>query len=170
MGDFDLEDLNAWLLNSQVRHLNVKSVEVDTIETLVDSGSQSAFAHFVDSSCVVQGTHLVELTVQLIELPDRTRVTHKHVPETARLRSVASLEFVDNLVEVPRECQHVCMFLLGELGVDTKSFVLVSDIDLGLLVILGDYCSVGEFTSSDLGHHNLLHFGSSHEQSLLNRS
>lgn len=138
MSNLDFEHLDAWLLDSQVRHFDVQAVEVDTVETLVDSSSQVALAQLVDAFGVVQSAHLVELTEKLVELSHGTRVLDEGRPEAARLGTVPSLELVDDFVEVPWESEHVSMLLLRELSVDAKSCIFISDVDFALLILLGD--------------------------------
>ena len=138
MSNLDFKHLDAWLLDSQVRHFDVQAVEVDTVETLVDSSSQVALAQLVDAFGVVQSAHLVELTEKLVELSHGTRVLDEGRPEAARLGTVPSLELVDDFVEVPWESEHVSMLLLRELSVDAKSCIFISDVDFALLILLGD--------------------------------
>jgi len=138
VSNLDFKHLDAWLLDSQVRHFDVQAVEVDTVETLVDSSSQVALAQLVDAFGVVQSAHLVELTEKLVELSHGTRVLDEGRPEAARLGTVPSLELVDDFVEVPWESEHVSMLLLRELSVDAKSCVFISDVDFALLILLGD--------------------------------
>ena len=49
---------------------------------------------------------------------------------------MSSLELINDLVEVPREGEHIGMLLLRELNVSTESSVLVGNIDLVLLLLL----------------------------------
>jgi len=138
VGDLDFEHLDVRLLNCQVGHFNVQAMEVDTVETLVDSSCQVALAQLVDAFGVMQSAHLVELTEKLVKLSHGSRVLDEGRPEATRQGTVPSLELVDDFVEVPWESQHVSMLLLRELSVDAKSSVFISDVDLALLVLLGD--------------------------------
>lgn len=138
MRNFDFEHLDVRLLHSQVRHFDIQSMEVDTVETLVYSCSQVTLAQLVDAFSVVQSAHLVELTEKLVELSHGTRVLDEGRPEAARLGTVPSLELVDDFVEVPWEGEHVSMLLLRELSVDAKSCVFISSVNFALLVLLGD--------------------------------
>ena len=60
MGKLNLKNLDARLFDSEVGHLDVESVEVDAIQTLVDSVGKLAFAGCLDASLIIQGTALVE--------------------------------------------------------------------------------------------------------------
>ena len=81
MGQFNLEHLNAWLLYRQVRHFNIQAMEVDTVETLINCLGKLAFTDLVDSLLVVQGAELVELSEEVVELGESSRVLGVGRPE-----------------------------------------------------------------------------------------
>jgi len=68
VGDLHFKHLDGRLLYSKVRHLNIKAVEVDTVETLVNCLGKLAFTNFLNSNSVVQSAELVELSEQVVEL------------------------------------------------------------------------------------------------------
>jgi len=157
VSDFDLEDLDAWLLNSKVSHLDIEAVEVDAIETLVHSLSKPAFADLADTASVVKRAHLVELTEEDVEFTDGARVFGEGRPEASQ-RAVPALEIIDDLIEVPWEGQDVSVLLLAELCVDTKSGVFVSKVNIAFVLLRHDSCGVRELSRGNLGHSH--HVGS----------
>ena len=70
MSDFNLQDLDVWLLNCEVGHLDGQSMEVDSIETFVHCLSKPWLAVNVDALLVVHGACLVELSEQAVEFDD----------------------------------------------------------------------------------------------------
>ena len=118
MSELDLKHLDARLFDGQVGHLDVKTVEVDTVETLVDSASQFAFTDHLNAFIVVARTTLVELTEKDVKFVEGARVSSVGAPEATGNRLVLSLELIDDFVEIPGESKHVGMLLLRELGVD----------------------------------------------------
>lgn len=135
MSDLNLKYLHTGLLNSEVGHLDVEAVEVDTVQALIDGLGEPTFADFADALGIMKRTHLVELTEEFVELADGTGVTHKGGP-VAGLRLVSALELVDDFVEVPWEGEHIGMFLLAELGVDTESGVFVAHVNFVTRLLL----------------------------------
>ena len=144
MSDLDFEDLHAWLVNSQVGHLHIKTVEVDALETLVNCRCEPSLANLLNANLVVQGAELMELTEKRVELEERARVASPSAPErAASKRTVLSLEFIDDLVEVPGEGQDVGVLLLRELSINSESGIFRGNINLAsLLLSLGNDCSV----------------------------
>ena len=142
--NLDFEDLHAWLINSQVGHLHIKTVEVDALETLIDSRGEPSLANLLNANLVVQSTELMELTEKRVELEERARVASPSAPErAASKRTVLSLEFIDDLVEVPGEGQDVGVLLLRELSINSESGIFRGNINLAsLLLSLGNDCSV----------------------------
>lgn len=67
MCDLNLQDLDTWLRHSKVSHLDVETVEVDSIETLVDGLRKSWFTVGINAFGVVKGTSLVESSVEIVE-------------------------------------------------------------------------------------------------------
>ena len=136
VGDFNLEHLDAGLFHGQVGHLNIQTMEVDTIETLIDSLGEFALANFLYSNGVVQSAELVELSEQVVELGECARVFGVGGPEAAWHGSVPGLKLVNDLVEVPREGQHIGVLLLGEFCVHTESCILRGKVDLATTLLL----------------------------------
>ena len=68
VSDFYLQHLDARLLNSQVCHLDVQAMEVDSLNTLVDSASKPAFTNVLNALAVGDGAELMELTEEVVEL------------------------------------------------------------------------------------------------------
>jgi len=56
-----LEHFDVGLMDSKVGHLNVKTVEVDAVETFVDCLGKLAFANLLNPDSVVQCAGLMEL-------------------------------------------------------------------------------------------------------------
>ena len=164
VSDLDLEDLDAWLLNGKVSHLDIEAVEVDAIETLVHSLGQPAFADLADTTSVVKRAHLVELTEEDVEFADGTGVFGEGRPE-ARHRAVPALEVVDDLIEVPREGQDVSVLLLAELCVDAKSGVFVAKVNIAFILLRHD--GVRELSGGKLGHSQLVGSRGGEHQSLM---
>ena len=54
-----------------------------------------------------------------------------------------SLELINDLIEVPREGEHIGMLLLRELNVDSKSGILISGVNLAFFLLLRNDC-IGE--------------------------
>jgi len=81
MVELDLENLNAWLGDGQIRHLDIQTMEVDAIKTLIDGPGQLALADLLNSHLVVHGTELVELSEQVVKLGEGARVVGVGGPE-----------------------------------------------------------------------------------------
>ena len=81
MSDLNLKYLDRRLLNSEVGHLDVKTMEVNTIKTFVDRCCKSALTYLLDASLVREGTVLVELSEQVVELDKGSRVLGIQGPE-----------------------------------------------------------------------------------------
>jgi hypothetical protein len=125
VGNLHLEHFDGRLSHSKVGHLNVKAVEVDTVETLVDCQAKLTFANFPNSFFVVQCAELMELPEQVVEVYKGARVVSVYAPEGIILQSLMlGLEIINDLVKVPREGQNVSMFLLRELSVNAESGIL----------------------------------------------
>ena len=121
-------------------------MEVDALETLIDSRCEPSLANLLNANLVVQGAELVEFTEKRVELKERARVASPSAPErAASKRTVLSLEFIDDLVEVPGEGQDVGVLLLRELSINSESGIFRGDINFtSLLLSLGNDCSVRE--------------------------
>jgi len=104
MVDFNLKNLNAGLFNSQVSHLNIKTMEMDALNTLVDSVSETTLANFFNTLEVGESTKLMEFSEQVVKVNHSTRIVSKSVPEAAhRARSVQILIVTNNFRIVPWE-------------------------------------------------------------------
>jgi hypothetical protein len=140
MVDLHLEDLNAGLLHSQVGHLNVEAVEVDTFNALVDSASKAGLTDFLNADIVRDGAVLMELAEKNVEINNRARVLHvPGPPGVVSHGAVSCLERVDDLREVPGEGEHVGVLLLVKLLVNAETSPLgFGGLDLALLVCVAD--------------------------------
>ena len=122
-------------------------MEVNAIKTFVDCLCKSAFTHLLDANLVREGTVLVKLSEQGVELFKGSRVLGIHGPERgARHWSVSSLELINYLIEVPREGKHICMLLLRELNIDSESGIFVSGINLVLILLLRNNRGIRELS------------------------
>ena len=140
---------------------------MDAVETLVDSLCKAALADFLHAAGIMLGAHLVELTEQVVEFVDGARVVDECGP-VAGHGTVATLELVDDLVEIPREGQDVSVFLLRELNIDAKPGVFVAGINLVAGAILRhDSRSVREASEGEGCQGHLALSSGHHEQSLL---
>ena len=81
MSDLYFEYLNRRLLNSEVGHFDVQTMEVNTIKTFVDRLRKSALTNLFDAFCVRDCAVLVEFSEQDVELGKGTRVFGVHGPE-----------------------------------------------------------------------------------------
>jgi len=64
---FDLQDFNFWCY-CEICHLNIQSVEVNTLKTLVHGLGKSSLTYKLNTFGVVSCARLVELPEQLLEL------------------------------------------------------------------------------------------------------
>ena len=81
MSNLNLKYLDRRLLNSEVSHLDVKTMEMNAIKTFVDRSCKPTLTNLLDASLVRDGTVLVELSEQVVELNKGTRVLGVHGPE-----------------------------------------------------------------------------------------
>ena len=81
MSNLNLKYLDRRLLNSEVGHLDVKTMEMNAIKTFVDGCRKPTLANLLDASLVRDGTVLVEFSEQAVELDKGTRVLGVHGPE-----------------------------------------------------------------------------------------
>lgn len=80
MRDLNLQNFYAWLLDGQIGHFDVETVEVDAVKTLVDCVRKFTFARSFDALLVVQCTALVEDTEEVVELNNGTGVNYEVFP------------------------------------------------------------------------------------------
>jgi hypothetical protein len=66
--NFNLEYFDAWLFYCKICHLNVETVEMNTLHTLIHSLGEASFAYFADANGVRHGAELVELSEKIIEV------------------------------------------------------------------------------------------------------
>jgi len=135
VGHLDLEDLHIRLIDSEVGHLNVQAMEVDTIKTLIDSLSKLSLTNLLNSLLVMARTTLMELAEEDIEFAEGARLLCLR-PIEAGDRAVLGLELFDDSVEVPWESEHIGVFLMRKFGVDTESCILISLADLATRISL----------------------------------
>lgn len=70
VGDLHLEDLDAGLLNGQICHFNIQTVEVDAIKTLIDGLGELALADVLHTGGVVPSARLMELSEKGVEFEE----------------------------------------------------------------------------------------------------
>jgi len=171
--NLNFKNLKARLFNCQVCHFHVQAVEVDSIKALIDCLSESSFADVLYTLRTMLGAHLVELSEQIVELTDRTRVTNKFNPIVAfSHRPVPALEFVNNFIEVPWESQDIGMLLLRKLYIDSKPGIFVSHFDFTAFFMLlrHDGRPIGKLPRRNLGKYKPVHFCSSKYETSLGGS
>ena len=83
MSDLDFKDLHAWLFDGQVGHLHIETMEVDALETLIDSRCEPSLANLLNADLVIQSAELMELTEKRVELVERAGVASPSAPERA---------------------------------------------------------------------------------------
>ena len=68
--NFSFENFGTRLLHSEVGHLNIQSMEVNSLQTLSDVTCKVWFTNPLDPSLVRNGAGLMELSEQIIEVDD----------------------------------------------------------------------------------------------------
>ena len=135
MRDFDLKKLDLGLINSEIRHFDIKTVEVNSANTLFNVLSELALANLIDPQVIGKGTCLVEFTEKLIHLK-RGIVENKLVPEGTFLDGAYFLVVTDDLLKIPGESEDISMFLLIECHVYTEFSVFLVEIYSSFLLFL----------------------------------
>lgn len=110
MRELDFEKLDLGLFNSKVSHFNIETMEVDALDALTHILVQSALENFIKLLIVGEGTSLVELKIQRVELRDSVGV-NKATPERRACNWANGLILGEDLLEIPRECEDISMFL-----------------------------------------------------------
>ena len=100
--NFSLDNSDRWLLNCQVSHLDVQTVEVNSINTLSNITGKLWFAHFVEALDIWDGASLMELSEEVVEVNDGSSVDHPLMP-VGTLAHGFTLEILNDLLEVPWE-------------------------------------------------------------------
>lgn len=138
VSDFALKHLNLGLVDGQVCHLDIKTMEMNALHWLVYSSCKLSLTNFLNTFSIGQSTVLMEFTEQVIEVKFCTWVSNKDRPIVViGERLDICLELVDDLREVPGEGKHVSMLLLIELYVNAESSISgVTSLDLGVLFLL----------------------------------
>lgn len=103
MRELDFEKLDLGLFNSKVSHFNIKTVEVDALDALTHILVQSSLENFIKLLIVGEGTSLVELKIQRVELRNRIGV-YKATPERRACNWAYGLKLGEDLLEIPRKC------------------------------------------------------------------
>ena len=122
--DLGAQDLDGWLLDGQVGHFNIEAVVMDSLDALSDILGQSGLADLLKASVVWDGTGLMELTEEVIEVNNSPGVLDEGVPVAANLSR--SVELLYYLIEIPWECQDIHMLLLVEFLISSDSLVQLS--------------------------------------------
>ena len=108
---------------------------MNSADTFLNILSKLALAYLVNPLIVRKCASLMEFAEELINFKG-TVVEHKFVPESALLDGAYLLVVTDDLLEIPGECENICMLLLIECHVDPKFPVFLFDIDGGLILLL----------------------------------
>ena len=86
---------------------------MNPVETFIDGVSEASLTCYIDTLWIMHRTCLVELSVEDIELIDGPCVDDELGPERVFTEGpVLGLELVNNLFEVPWECEYIRMLLL----------------------------------------------------------
>lgn len=113
LADLGLENSDGWLLDGEVGHLNIETMEVDSLETVGSIASQLTLAHLIEPSVVWDSAGLMELSEEVIEGNDGSSVGHELVPVGGLAHNfVISFELIDDLLEVPGEGEDVSVLVL----------------------------------------------------------
>ena len=133
MVDLNFDNLNAWLLNSKVSHLNIKTMEMNPLNTLINSVCKTPLTDLLNTNAIRKCTELVELAEQVVEVDHGSWIICKSVPEAAYLGWSGGIFVVTNdFGVIPREWKNVSMLLFRESHIDTKT--LVNTLKIVLLV------------------------------------
>lgn len=65
MADLTLENLDHWLVNGKVCHLNIQAVEMNSLDGIVDISGQFSFTDPLNAFGFRQSTELVELSEEI---------------------------------------------------------------------------------------------------------
>lgn len=133
MGDLYFEDLDGRLLDGQVGHLDVEPMEVNALNRLVYSLSQLSFTDEWHSVGVRHSARLVEFSEETVEIVGGVVL---HEPGPVSVDGPLGFVGVNDLRIVPREGEHICVLLFGELlvGTDPGPFFLDgANLGVGLL-------------------------------------
>ena len=122
--DLSTQDLDGWLLDGQVGHFDIEAVVMDSLDALSDVLGQFGLADLLKAAVVWDGTSLMELTEEVIEVNNSPGVLDEGVPVAANLPM--SLELLYYLIEIPWECQDIHMLLLVEFLISSDSLVQLS--------------------------------------------
>ena len=110
-------------------------MEMNSADAFLYILSELALAYLVYPLIVRKCASLMEFAEELINFKGAV-VEHKFVPESAILDRAYLLVVTDDLLEIPGECENICMLLLIECHVDPKFPVFLFDIDGGLILLL----------------------------------
>lgn len=144
---FGFEHSDLGLSDSEIGHLDVESVEVDSLDTLLHIFRQLALADSLESHEVGDGAELVELSEQNVDFIQSIRVIQETIPVGSVWKHSAIIFEVSNdFREVPGEGEDIGVLLLTEDHIDSLLFALGFDVDLGGLrgFLLLDACLGGE--------------------------
>ena len=126
--DFCFKHLDRWLLYGQVCKFDVQAVEVDSLDAFTSNVRKFLLADSVEAILIWNGTCLVEVSKEIVEVNDCSRVDHKLVPEGGSGHwSVCTFVLSYYLLEVPRERQHVGVLVLVEQQVRTHDALVLFD-------------------------------------------
>lgn len=100
---FDLEELHIRLFNSEVGHLNVKSMEVNSSNRFLKVLGEFTLTELIHISVIRKSAGLMEFSEEGVEIISSV-IEDESVPVAASSnRAVVVLKLINDLLEVPRE-------------------------------------------------------------------
>ena len=162
MGHLYFKDFEVWL-GGQVCHLNIKSMEMDTLQWLIYCLSKSWFTYKFNALLIETSTWLIELSKKVREFPKAFWVLSIGTPEATIDWFVGSFILVDDFIEVPWEGEHIGMLLGAKLSINSQSFILISQVDITLLLLRTHHSIWEECPLLHTKNHSVHHHWSSHQ-------
>jgi len=163
--NFDLKELHLWLLNGEVRHFDVKTMEVNSADTLFDVLRELALTDLIEPLVIGKGGSLMEFTEEFVHLEGAV-VEDEFVPEGTLLDGAHLLVVIDDLLEIPGEGKNIGMLLLIECHVNTDLLVSLINVnsilfrllelDLGGIESAGNAMALKRSGSCQKRHHSAL--------------
>ena len=111
--NLSLEHSDRWLFNSKVCHFDIKAMEMDSLDAFTYVVSKLWLTDSLNTDVIWDSARLVELSEEVVEVNDSSRVGHESVPVGGGAhRFVTTFKIVDNLFKVPWEGKHITMLAL----------------------------------------------------------
>lgn len=149
LGDLSFQNSNRWLLNCQVSHFNVKTVEMNSFKGVSNIAGKLWLTNFIETSLIWDGTSLMEFSEQVVEIDNRSCVGHKLMPVWVLWHNfIISFEFRDNLLEIPWECEYISVLLLTESNISSNINVVLLNASLFFWGLFGRCDSCWEVSKS----------------------